>query len=92
MNKFNEIFLDLEQKILDQQYPPHTLLPSENQLIQIYGVSRETIRKALNLLTINLNFLKLFLASASRPAIMKNRVSPGVKYSSRRICFRLFSG
>ena len=42
MNKFNEIFLDLEQKILDQQYPPHTLLPSENQLIQIYGVSRET--------------------------------------------------
>ena len=26
------------------------MLPSENQLIQIYGVSRETIRKALNLL------------------------------------------
>ncbi|MGX7174196.1 trehalose operon repressor [Enterococcus ratti] len=51
MNKFNEIFLDLEKKILDKQYPPHTLLPSENQLIQIYGVSRETIRKALNLLT-----------------------------------------
>ncbi|WP_165004125.1 MULTISPECIES: trehalose operon repressor [unclassified Enterococcus] len=51
MNKFNEIFLDLEQKILAKQYPPHTLLPSENQLIKIYGVSRETIRKALNLLT-----------------------------------------
>ncbi|MBF8807238.1 MAG: trehalose operon repressor [Enterococcus lacertideformus] len=51
MNKFNEIFLDLEKKILEKQYPPHTLLPSENQLIQIYGVSRETIRKALNLLT-----------------------------------------
>ncbi len=51
MNKFNEIFLDLEKKILDKEYPPHTLLPSENQLIKIYGVSRETIRKALNLLT-----------------------------------------
>lgn len=51
MNKFNEIFLDLEQKILEKEYPPHTLLPSENQLIKIYGVSRETIRKALNLLT-----------------------------------------
>ena len=50
MNKFNEIFLDLEKKILANEYPPHTLLPSENQLIQIYGVSRETIRKALNLL------------------------------------------
>lgn len=48
MNKFREIFLDLEQKIVNQC--PQSLLPSENQLIQIYGVSRETIRKALNLL------------------------------------------
>ncbi|KAF1304081.1 trehalose operon repressor [Enterococcus saccharolyticus] len=50
MNKFKEIFLDLEQKILAKEYPPHTLLPSENQLIKIYNVSRETVRKALNLL------------------------------------------
>ena len=50
MNKFREIFLDLEQKIVNQEYPPQSMLPSENQLIQIYGVSRETIRKALNLL------------------------------------------
>jgi len=51
MNKFHEIFLDLEKKILNNEYPPNTLLPSENQLIKIYGVSRETVRKALNLLT-----------------------------------------
>ncbi|MGX7417595.1 trehalose operon repressor [Carnobacterium gallinarum] len=51
MNKFNEIFLDLEKKIVGNEYPSGTLLPSESQLIQIYGVSRETIRKALNLLT-----------------------------------------
>lgn len=51
MNKFKEIFLDLEEKIINHEYPPHTLLPSENQLIKMYGVSRETIRKALNLLT-----------------------------------------
>ncbi|GGI66466.1 MULTISPECIES: trehalose operon repressor [Enterococcus] len=50
MNKFKEIFLDLEQKILTGDYPSHSLLPSEKQLIQIYGVSRETVRKALNLL------------------------------------------
>jgi GntR family trehalose operon transcriptional repressor len=40
----------LEQKILAKEYPPHTLLPSENQLIKMYSVSRETVRKALNLL------------------------------------------
>lgn len=51
MNKFNEIFLDLEKRILAGEYPPQSLLPSENQLIKIYGVSRETIRKALTLLT-----------------------------------------
>lgn len=50
MNKFKEIFLDLEQKILTKKYPPNTLLPSENQLIKMYNVSRETVRKALNLL------------------------------------------
>lgn len=46
MNKFKEIFLDLEQKILSEEYPPHSLLPSENQLIKLYDVSRETVRKA----------------------------------------------
>jgi GntR family trehalose operon transcriptional repressor len=50
MNKFREIFLDLEQKILSNEYPPHTFLPSENQLINMYAVSRETVRKALQLL------------------------------------------
>lgn len=50
MNKFREIFLDLEQKILNGEYPPQSLLPSENQLIKVYNVSRETVRKALNLL------------------------------------------
>jgi len=50
MNKFKEIFQDLEQKILSEEYPPDSLLPSENQLIKVYDVSRETVRKALNLL------------------------------------------
>lgn len=50
MNKFKEIFLDLEKKIISKEYPPRTLLPSENQLAKNYGASRETIRKALNLL------------------------------------------
>ncbi|MGX6978070.1 trehalose operon repressor [Vagococcus elongatus] len=50
MNKFKEIYADLEKKILSGEYPSNTLLPSEKQLSEMYNVSRETIRKALNLL------------------------------------------
>lgn len=50
MNKFHDIFLELEKGILEGDYQPGTLLPSENQLVEHYSVSRETIRKALNLL------------------------------------------
>lgn len=50
MNKFNEIYLDLEAAILNQRYKPGDLLPSENTLATTYNVSRETIRKALVLL------------------------------------------
>lgn len=51
MNRYMEIFLDLEQAILDRKYKPGEKLLSENKLSQIYGVSRETIRKALLLLS-----------------------------------------
>ncbi|MBM6615819.1 trehalose operon repressor [Desemzia sp. RIT804] len=50
MNKFSEIYLDLEADILNQRYRPGELLPSENKLAMNYNVSRETIRKALVLL------------------------------------------
>lgn len=53
MNKFHDIFLDLEKKIRDDVYPVNSLLPSESQLMQIYQVSRETVRKALVLLINN---------------------------------------
>lgn len=50
MSRFQDIFLDIESDILNQQYKPGELLPSENQLSKKYNVSRETIRKALSLL------------------------------------------
>ena len=50
MNKFHEIYLDLEKAILEKKYQPGQLLPSENELTKEYSVSRETIRKALVLL------------------------------------------
>lgn len=53
MNRYLEIFADIEKSILDGTYPAGKLLPSENQLVKLYGVSRETIRKALALLLEN---------------------------------------
>ena len=50
MNKFFKIYLELKEKIENKQYRSNSLLPSENDLAKEYGVSRETIRKALLLL------------------------------------------
>lgn len=53
MNKFFKIYLELREKIENRQYRSNSLLPSENDLAREYGVSRETIRKALLLLLEN---------------------------------------
>lgn len=46
-NKFGAIYHDLANKIIHHIYPVGTYLPSETQLAELYGTSRETIRKAL---------------------------------------------
>ncbi|TWW13450.1 trehalose operon repressor [Dellaglioa algida] len=51
-NKYLGIYQDLVTKITHNIYEAGTFLPSETQLSELYGSSRETIRKALqNLLT-----------------------------------------
>lgn len=47
-SKVGVIAQDLVDKIKHQQYKPGDYLPSEHQLMDLYGASRETIRKALN--------------------------------------------
>lgn len=53
MNKFERIYLDIEQKIKAGDYPIGSLIPSEHELAKNYNVSRETIRKAQKLLLEN---------------------------------------
>ncbi|MFZ3580400.1 trehalose operon repressor [Virgibacillus sp. DJP39] len=48
--KYLTIFQDLTVKIQENYWPKQSLLPSENELAEMYTTSRETIRKALNLL------------------------------------------
>ncbi|RIW39080.1 trehalose operon repressor [Bacillus salacetis] len=50
-NKYMHIYQEIADKIQDGSYPPNETLPSENELAEFYETSRETIRKALTLLS-----------------------------------------
>lgn len=50
MSKYQKIYQDLYNKIKYGEIKPYTYLPSENDLMKIYEASRDTVRKALNLL------------------------------------------
>ena len=52
-NKFITIYDDLKDKISTERYELDSYLPSENELANQYETSRETVRKALNLLQNN---------------------------------------
>ncbi|MGG5253678.1 trehalose operon repressor [Neobacillus sp. SM06] len=52
-NKFQMIYQEIAAQIEDGVYPKNSRLPSENELAEKYGTSRETVRKALNLLSQN---------------------------------------
>lgn len=48
--KYNDIYLELREKIEQQEYGFKGLLPSENTLIQQYSCSRNTVRRAIGML------------------------------------------
>lgn len=48
--KFISIYEQLKNQILSEQYQYGDQIPSENELVSTYGTSRETVRKALELL------------------------------------------
>ncbi|MFD0870792.1 Trehalose operon transcriptional repressor [Chlamydia abortus] len=51
--KYMMIYRDVIGKIEKGEYEANTFLPSENELVLQYDTSRETVRKALNLLSQN---------------------------------------
>lgn len=48
--KYQMVFDDLKAKIQSSEYKNGDKLPSENMLMDVYGVSRQTIRQALGML------------------------------------------
>lgn len=53
VSKYQKISQDLINKIKNHQFKAHTYLPSENELMKMYDASRDTIRKALDILLKN---------------------------------------
>ncbi|WP_040210438.1 trehalose operon repressor [Clostridium polynesiense] len=49
-SKYSIIYNDILSRIENGDYEPNSKLPSENELMQHFNVSRDTVRKALNLL------------------------------------------
>ncbi|EJO5346655.1 trehalose operon repressor [Clostridium botulinum] len=52
-SKYLNIYNDISNKIENNKIQPGEKLPSENEMMKEYNVSRDTIRKALNLLESN---------------------------------------
>lgn len=50
MSKYIEIAREISERITSKRYPADSYLPSENELCEEFGASRDTVRKALNLL------------------------------------------
>lgn len=48
--KYVRLAQTIQQRIEDGTYPPGSLVPSENQLVQAFGMSRPTVVRALELL------------------------------------------
>ena len=50
MKKYKQIYEVLYKEIMDDKYAEEDFLPTEHELCEQFGVSRDTIRKSLNLL------------------------------------------
>jgi len=50
-NVTEQVYLQMLKKIIDETYKPGQKIPSENELKELFGVSRNTIRAVLNRLT-----------------------------------------
>ncbi|HFC9339747.1 TPA: GntR family transcriptional regulator, partial [Enterococcus hirae] len=50
MPKYEEIANVLRERIRSKEYPPNSFLPNQITLVEEFGASRMTIKKAINIL------------------------------------------
>ena len=75
---YMRIYADLADRIHDGRLEPGAKLPTEDELVKAYAVSRETIRKALSLLEAQ----DLITRKVSRGTFVK---APKAEYMQTRI-------
>ena len=53
VSRYHQLYLVLREKILHGEYPSGSALPSESELVALFGLSRITVRRALHELAID---------------------------------------
>jgi LacI family transcriptional regulator len=56
---YRQIFEDINQRIIQGEYPPGSMLPPESKLCAIYNVERATVRRALALMVEDGKIMKI---------------------------------
>lgn len=73
--KYISIYNELKTAILNEKYPRGSFLPPESDLMDLYSVSRTTIRRAINLLQ-NEGFVKVQQGRGTEVINYSNVVAP----------------
>ncbi|WP_019812726.1 GntR family transcriptional regulator [Saccharomonospora saliphila] len=84
-----QVATDLRKRILAGEYAPGDRLPSERHMVESYGVSRLTVREALNILrtegvVVTVRGRGVFVrASATIHRLARSRLSPAARAAGR---------
>ncbi|MDR1061178.1 MAG: GntR family transcriptional regulator [Clostridiales bacterium] len=82
--KYIEVFSKLRQALISGEYPEGSFLPTENELVRMYGVSKSTVRHAIKILREN-SLIEVKQGSGAKvlPTVQKPILS--AKYRDSRL-------
>lgn len=81
MPKYAELYTQLRHAILSGEYPAGTFLPTENELMKIYDVSKTTIRHAVKMLRDH-DLVEVKQGSGTKVLSMEQKMVTGSKYNN----------
>lgn len=81
MPKYAELYTQLRHAILSGEYPAGAFLPTENELMKIYGASKTTIRHAIKILREH-NLVEVKQGSGTKVLSIEHKTVTGSKYNN----------